>query len=338
MLSHRNGRAFVDWAAAEVGVTPEDRLSSHAPLHFDLSTFDLYAAARAGAAVVLVPRASSVFPVTLAGWIAQQRISVWYSVPSILTLLVLRGQLQTGALGQLRTIIFAGEVFVTKHLQELVRLVPQARYLNFYGPTETNVCTWYEVPRGRPVEEPLPIGHPLPGVVATIAGADGAPVRAGEVGELWIGGPTVMHGYWGDQARTERALTGEGAGRVYRTGDLVRGREGDRALVFLGRADAQIKTRGYRVELGEIEAVLNAVPAVLECAVLAVADEVITNRLVAVVATDGSVTAADLAQAVRKRLPSYMLPGEFEFMRELPKSSTGKVDRRKLLTSRDRRT
>jgi amino acid adenylation domain-containing protein len=330
MLSHRNGRAFVDWAAAEVGVTPADRLSSHAPLHFDLSTFDLYAAARAGAAVVLVPRASSVFPVTLANWIAEQRISIWYSVPSILTLLVLRGQLESGPLSRLRTIIFAGEVFPTKHLQQLMRLVPQARYLNFFGPTETNVCTWYEVAHGREVEEPLPIGHPLPGVQASIAGEDGAPVATGEVGELWIGGPTVMHGYWGDPSRTQRALRGQGAVRIYRTGDMVRARDGDGALLFLGRRDAQIKTRGYRVELGEIEAVLNAVDAVIECAVIAVPDDVITNRLVAIVSSDGSLTAADLSSEMRNRLPAYMIP-EFEFMRTLPKSSTGKVDRRQLL-------
>jgi acyl-coenzyme A synthetase/AMP-(fatty) acid ligase len=142
-----------------------------------------------------------------------------------------------------------------------------------------------------------------------------------------------MHGYWGDPARTRRALRGEGAERIYCTGDLVRARDGDGALVFLGRRDAQVKTRGYRVELGEIEAALNAVQAVIECAVIAVPDDVITNRLVAIVSSDGSLTAADLSSQMRNRLPAYMIP-EFEFMRALPKSSTGKVDRRQLLMGR----
>jgi len=315
MLSHANGRAFVDWAAAEVGVCAQDRLSSHAPFHFDLSTFDLFAAAHAGAAVVLVPRSASVFPVALAGWIERERITVWYSVPSVLTLLVLRGNLTAPALPALRAIIFAGEVFATKHLAQLRELVPRARLLNFYGPTETNVCTWYEVPASGPVPDPLPIGYPLPGVSASI-----------HDGELHITGPSVMHGYWGDRRRTEHALITGGDQRTYRTGDLVR-EAPDGALIFLGRRDAQIKTRGYRVELGEIEAALNAVPEVIECAVLAVPDEVITNRLVAYVSSHGELSAQDLVTAARRRLPPYMIPDEFEFMPELPKSATGKVDR-----------
>ncbi len=329
MLSHANGLAFVEWAAREVGITPQDRLSSHAPFHFDLSTFDLFAAACAGATVVLVARELSIFPVTLTRFIAEQAITVWYSVPSALTALVLRGELDGIPLPSLRVVIFAGEVFPTKYLKQLMELVPQPRYLNFYGPTETNVCTWYEVPCGDPLLESLPIGRPLPGVRALIAREDGAPVQEGEVGELVIGGPTVMHGYWADPERTARSLRGEGDERHYRTGDLVR-RRGDGELLFVGRRDTQIKTRGYRVELGEIEAALSSIESVIESAVVALPDETITNRLKAFVVTSTPVSEAQLTRLCRDRLPSHMIPDEIEFRSELPKSSTGKVDRRAL--------
>jgi amino acid adenylation domain-containing protein len=329
MLSHANCRAFVDWAAQEVGVTPEDRLSSHAPFHFDLSTFDLFAAARGGASVVLVPRDLSIFPVMLARFIAEQAITVWYSVPSALTALVLRGELEATPLPALRVVIFAGEVFPIKYLARLMELVPEPRYLNFYGPTETNVCTWHEVPRGALPTVELPIGVPLPGVTAAIELEDGTLAPDGELGELVIGGPTVMHGYWNDAERTARSLSLEDGVRHYRTGDLVR-RRSDGELLFAGRRDSQIKTRGYRVELGEIEAALSAIDGVVEAAVIAVPDETITNRLKAFVVTSGPVAEAQLARLCRQRLPSHMIPDEFELRPELPKSSTGKVDRRAL--------
>jgi L-proline---[L-prolyl-carrier protein] ligase len=329
MLSHANCLAFVDWAAHEVGVTAEDRLSSHAPFHFDLSTFDLFAAAHGGAAVVLVPRDLSIFPVMLARFIAEQAITVWYSVPSALTALVLRGELEATPLPALRVVIFAGEVFPIKYLARLTELVPEPRYLNFYGPTETNVCTWHEVPRGTPPTAELPIGKPLPGVIAVIELGNGTRAPKGELGELVIGGPTVMHGYWNDPERTARSLSVENGVRRYRTGDLVR-RRSDGELLFAGRRDSQIKTRGYRVELGEIEAALNAIDAVVEAAVVAVPDETITNRLKAFVVTSEPVAEARLARLCRERLPSHMIPDEIEFRSELPKSSTGKVDRRVL--------
>jgi amino acid adenylation domain-containing protein len=329
MLSHANGMAFVSWAAGEVGVTEEDRLSSHAPFHFDLSTFDLFAAAHGAATVVLVPRELSIFPVMLSRFIAEQGITVWYSVPSALTALVLRGELESTPLAALRVVIFAGEVFPVKYLSSLMELVPQARFLNFYGPTETNVCTWYEVSREVPLGDEVPIGRPLPGVEAAILLDDGSPAPEGESGELVIGGPTVMHGYWGDQERTARTLAVDGPVRRYRTGDLVR-RRPDGELMFSGRRDSQVKTRGYRVELGEVEAALNAIDCVLEAAVIAVPDDAITNRLKAFVASAEPLTSAQLARMCRERLPGHMIPDEFELRAELPKSSTGKVDRRSL--------
>lgn len=333
MLSHLNALAFVNWGAQEFEVSETDRLSSHAPLHFDLSVFDLFAAAKAGATVVLVPSQLALFPVELARWIRDYEISVWYSVPSILTLLVLRGKLEDVELPALRTILFAGEVFPTKHLHRLVQLLPRVRFANLFGPTETNVCTWYEVPRwiGEPPAS-IPIGKAIAGVEVFAIGDDGTIQPPGEVGELYVRGPTVMQGYWGDEKRTDATLIGdwEGqAGSVYRTGDLVYLDEnGD--WIFLGRRDSQIKSRGYRIELGDIEAALNLHPAVVECAVVAIPDDVVTNRIKAFVVVRDDLDDEGLSRFCGNRLPRYMLPELYEFRSDLPKSSTGKIDRRAL--------
>ena len=331
MLSHENALAFVHWAVDEISVTSADRLSSHAPLHFDLSVFDLYAAAAAGAAVILVPSRAALFPIELARFIEEEAISVWYSVPSALTMLVTRGSLATHSFPRLRTTLFAGEVFPMKYLLRLMDVLRHVQFYNLYGPTETNVCTWYEVPRFASGQEPdaIPIGRAIAGVDVFAVDERGSTVPSGEVGELHVRGPTVMHGYWGDTERTKRALYEQGGSRVYRTGDLVR-EDGDGNFLFLGRRDEQIKSRGYRIELGEIEAALYGHPLVLECAVVAIPDELVTNRIKAVVSTREPVAEAELVEHCRCRLPRYMVPEMFEFRDELPKSSTGKIARKLL--------
>jgi amino acid adenylation domain-containing protein len=335
MLSHLNALTFVDWTVDEFGVRPHDRLSSHAPLHFDLSIFDIFAAAKAGAAVVLVPPAISVFPAEVSRFIRKNEISIWYSVPSILNMLTLRGNLKVGDFPDLRTMLFAGEVFPTKYLRHLMQLLPHVRFFNLYGPTETNVCTYYEVPslaEGR--VEPIPIGKPIPNVEVIAVTRDGGLCAPGEIGELYVRGSTVMQGYWGDPERTANVLSSSPRGDqlhdpVYGTGDLVQ-EDQDGNYRFLGRRDAQIKTRGYRIELGEIETTLYAHPAVVECAVVAIPDELVTNRIKAYVVPRDHLQEADLIRFCSERIPRYMIPETFEFLEALPKTSTGKIDRQAL--------
>jgi amino acid adenylation domain-containing protein len=331
MLSHRNARAFVDWAGDEIAVAATDQLSSHAPFHFDLSIFDLFAAARSGAAVVLVPPALSLFPVRLARFIADAGVTVWYSVPSVLTMLVLRGGLDGVDLSALRAIIFAGEVFPPKYLFQLMREVPHAAFHNWYGPTETNVCTAFRVPPLGDCPKQIPIGKPIRGVTASVVTDAGGQAGPGEVGELHVTGPTVMQGYWDDPERTARCLVGGAHDRspTYRTGDFVI-RRPDGNLLYLGRRDTQVKTRGYRVELAEIEAALYEHPAVVECAVAAVPDALVTNRIKAFVVVRDAVDEHALARFCETWLPHHMVPQIFEFRDELPKSSTGKIARTEL--------
>jgi amino acid adenylation domain-containing protein len=334
MLSHRNALAFVAWAGDLVGVGPEDRLSSHAPFHFDLSVFDLFAAARGGASVTLVPPEASVLPRELRRFIEKARITVWYSVPSILTALAIRGGLQRGEFPDLRAVIFAGEVFPTKFLRRLMGFLPHAAFYNWYGPTETNVCTWYRVPElPEGSTEPVPIGRAIDNTEVFALTDRGTRAAPGEVGELHVRGDTVMQGYWGDPERTAHVLVPDPLdgvrGPVYRTGDLVQELE-DGNLRFLGRRDAQIKSRGYRIELGDIETAILSHPDVVECAVVAVPDEEVTNRIRAHVVGHEGLTAADLVRHCRAHLPKYMIPEAFDFTEALPKTSTGKVDRQAL--------
>jgi amino acid adenylation domain-containing protein len=335
MLSHLNALAFVLWATETFEVGPEDRLSSHAPFHFDLSVFDLFAAAAAGATVVLVPPEVSVFPVQVRDFIAERRITVWYSVPSILSMLALRGGLAEGDLPELRTILFAGEVFPIGFLRSLMQLLPHVSFHNLYGPTETNVCTWYAVvPGDVDRTEPVPIGRAIAGVEVYAVTEEGRVAGPDETGELLVRGSTVMQGYWGDPERTDRAIVADPTGRglreaAYRTGDLVRLDErGD--YVLLGRRDHQIKSRGYRIELGEIEIAIYGHPDVLECAVLAVPDPLVTNRIHAFVVARDGLTERDVVRLCGQRIPHYMVPERVELVDALPKTSTGKVDRRAL--------
>ena len=333
MITHRNSLTFAGWAAAAAGLGERDRVCSPAPLHFDLSVFDVFAAARAAACLAVLPEGAATFPVSIARWLEAERVSVWYSVPSVLTLLACYGRLEEVDLSALRTVIFAGEVFPPRHLARLMTELPHARYLNWYGPTETNVCTAFEVPPGWAGDRPAPIGKACANTeVFAVTSGGGRVSGPGEVGELYVRGPSLMRGYWGQPARTSHALVPDpfraGSGElVYRTGDLVTLDDAGN-WAYLGRGDSMVKIRGYRVELGEVEATLYRHPAIAEAAVLPAPDELLGTRLRAVItANGGGLTREEVLDHCRRWLPGYMVPDIIEFRETLPRTSTGKVDR-----------
>ncbi len=340
MLTHRHALTFIDWACDAFRITGSDRLSNHAPLHFDLSILDIFCAIKAGATVILVPEGLSTFPVRLAEFIHQEGITIWYSVPSALTLLVLHGQLQRFPFERLRTVLFAGEVFPVKYLRSLMQAIPHAEFYNLYGPTETNVCTFYKVPPLPPDRvQPIAIGKACANADAFALNDQGQLIRPGEEGELYVRGSLLTKGYWADPERTQRALIRnplqpDFEDLVYRTGDIVTLDE-DGNYVLIGRRDHMVKSRGYRIELGEIEAALYSHPRIREAAAVAVPDEQVGNRITAFVVLDSSdgLTAADLKRFCADRLPNYMVPEMIEFRSTLPKTSTGKVDRKLLATA-----
>ena len=336
MLTHRNALSFVEWTVDRFGVGPDDRLSSHAPFHFDLSVFDIYGAALAGATLDLLTPGERTFGAEMTRAVAERAITVWYSVPSALVLMCEAAGPHD--LRSLRVVLFAGEVFPAKHLRTLRALVPNAVLANLYGPTETNVCTYHVVPDQLPDDDrPLPIGKSCENQEVFALDETLKPVAQGDTGELWVRGPTVMKGYWGDPERTagvlqQNPLHDRFPDPAYRTGDLVRRMPGD-VFEFLGRRDHQIKVRGYRIELGEIESALVSHPAVREAAVVAIPDERAGARLIGFVVAIEGVDELDLKRHCRDRLPRYMIPTSLEIRSELPHTSTGKVDRQALVSS-----
>ncbi len=337
MISHRSALTFVEWAAACAGLREQDRVGCPAPLHFDLSVFDMFATCRAGACMVVLPELTSMFPVRLAQWLQEERIAVWYSVPSVLTMLVSYGDLSAFDLSRLQTIIFAGEVFPAKHLARLMAELPRARYLNWYGPTETNVCTSFELTPAERAEfpGPVPIGKACANTDVFAVTSEGRRVsRPGETGELYVRGPALMRGYWGQPEKTRQVLVRNPFQPAYdeiayRTGDFVTVDDKSN-YVFVGRRDGMVKTRGYRVELGEVEAALYEHPAIREAVVLPVPDELLGSRLRAVISANGGadgLTRQEVLEHCRRRLPGYMVPDAVEFCEALPRTSTGKVDR-----------
>ncbi|MCI0399375.1 MAG: amino acid adenylation domain-containing protein [Chloroflexi bacterium] len=338
MISHRTIFTFINWCAETFQISSADRVTGHAPLHFDLSTFDMYVTIQAGGTVVLVPEKLSVIPVQLAQLLQDERITVTYLVPSILSLMVQYGRLETHDFSFLRLVLFAGEVFPIKYLRRLVAAVPQADYYNLYGPTETNVCTYYKVqPHDLAPErtQPVPIGVACANMeVFAVDDQEQRVTRPGQEGELWVRGSCVAQGYWGDPEKTARNFVHNSFQQhfdevAYRTGDIVTLDEDRTNWLYIGRRDHMVKSRGYRIELGEIEAALYSHSGVKEAAVIAVPDELIGSRLRAfVVASNGhDLTEKDIIVHCGRQLPRYMVPESVEFRSELPKTSTGKIDR-----------
>ncbi|MDQ3414298.1 MAG: amino acid adenylation domain-containing protein [Verrucomicrobiota bacterium] len=339
MLSHLNALTFVNWSVATFGITSSDRLSNHAPFNFDLSVFDIFVAVKAGAAIVLIPEGLAVFALQLSAFIQDQKITVWYSVPMVLTQLQARGKLEERDLSALRIVLFAGEVFPTKHLRALMEKLPHPRYANLYGPTETNVCAYYEVEPLSPEQTAaIPIGKACANTELIAISAEGNRVTTpGEEGLLYARGSTVMQGYYGRPENTAASFIPNpfAFGReekLYCTGDWVTLDEKGNYL-FIGRKDHMIKTRGYRVELGEIEVVMVTHPAVDEAVALPIPDEAIGNTINAVVtlADGATLDVLQLKQHCAEKLPAYMVPEKIEFRDSLPRTDNGKIDRRRLV-------
>lgn len=317
-VRHDNVGAFLDAAIARYAPRPGDRFSQLFELGFDLSVFDLFVAWSAGACVC-VPSASD--RVNPGQWIGDAGLSVWFSVPSLAEHMRRLRMLQPGAFPGLRLSLFCGEA-LPMDLAEAWRLAaPGAPVDNLYGPTELTIaCTWHRhVPGER--GELVPIGGPLPGATIRLR-HDGHDVEAGQPGTLWVAGPQVTDGYLGQPGRTAERFVAIDGVLHYDTGDRVIQHDG--VLHFLGRDDHQVKVRGHRVELGELEAALRAVLGVAAVAVALPAAR--PDHLVALVEAD-TIDPGALAAELAQRLPAYMRPRRIVPVPAFPKTPNGKVDR-----------
>ncbi len=329
--THKSAVSFAIWGKETFDIESCDTLSNHAPYHFDLSTFDLFASCAAGATTVIFPEFLTKFPTSMASIIEERQITIWYSVPSALIQMMVKGGLENVDTNSLRCILFAGEEFPIKQLQKLRKVLPNVRLSNLYGPTETNVCTYYDV--GEEVgNTPLPIGKPCEGFEGLLIDEDGNEVLQGEVGELVVAGPHVMEMYWNrDQLNSEKFIHVKNhQNRYYKTGDLARLLE-DGNYCFLGRKDRQIKIRGYRVELDEIEYEVQNFGGVLEGIVIASNQSEETFIQATIIPERGQkLEEKQIINYLRSKLPPYAVPSKINIVKTLPRTSSGKVDRKLL--------
>jgi amino acid adenylation domain-containing protein/non-ribosomal peptide synthase protein (TIGR01720 family) len=328
MIPHRGVVSYLDWAARAYRVAEGPGAPVHSSIGFDLTVTSLFVPLVAGRAATLLPEDAGVD-----GLAAALRAGVGYGpvklTPSHLEALS-RILAPADAARAARVMVVGGEALTGAALAFFQRNAPDTRIVNEYGPTETVVgCAIHEVPRGGATAGAVPIGRPVARTHVHVLDARGELVPVGVAGELYVGGDQVGRGYLGRPDLTAERFVPDpfdAGSRLYRTGDLVR-RLPSGELEYVGRLDQQVKIRGHRVELGEIEAVIADHPAVREVAVLAREDAPGDRRLVAYVV---SAEHADLAAWARRRLPEPMVPSAWVTLPALPLTENGKVDRRAL--------
>jgi amino acid adenylation domain-containing protein len=339
VITHDNVRHFIEWAVGYFGTAATDRISGHPPLHFDLSTFDIFGTFTAGAELHLVPPELSLLPHKVAELIRVAELTQWFSVPSVLNYMAKFDVVRSGDFPSLRRVLWCGEVLPTPSLIYWMRRLPHVTFTNLYGPTEATIASSYYTLPACPAseDEVIPIGRACAGEELLVLDDALRPVPLGEVGDLYIRGAGLSPGYWRDADKTRGAFlpypgSAGPADRIYRTGDLATlGTDG--LIRYLGRADFQIKTRGYRVELGEIEAALHALGTLRECAVVGAQSRDFDGTAICcayVPADPATVTPATLRAALAAVLPPYMVPSRWRMLDALPKTSNGKIDRRPL--------
>jgi len=350
-VSHRGAAYFPTWAGSEFSVSSKDRIASVSPLTFDLSTFDIFTTLGTGATLYIVPEKLKVFPAQFSGFLQDHNITCLYAVPSTLILLAQRGKLAKRNLSALRTVLFAGEIFPVPHFLELRELLPDnIEYANLYGPTETNVCTFYRVPPDFS-QKTIPIGFALPGT-HLFTRQETTHQQEEQTGELCVAGPAVMSGYFGQTDNTANYWLDDPQGsehRAYATGDQAT-LTGDGLWHYHGRLDKMVKIWGYRVELGEVESCLLDLPLIEQAAVVKrSSDSSGGDALVAFIIynadqnkPDDALPNSDAPNSIttdaqksiidhcKSNLPPYMVPKEISVLTKMPLNSTGKIDRLKL--------
>ncbi|MBI1853016.1 MAG: amino acid adenylation domain-containing protein [Planctomycetes bacterium] len=333
MVSHRGVSHRFAWGRAALPLDSRDSLLQKAAWSFDVSVWEIFSTLVAGARLVLARPGGEMDPAYLVRTIAAERITVVDFVPSLLT--VFLDEPGVDALHSLRRVTCGGEALSAELVAKFVSRLPASLH-NFYGPTETTIdATTWTIDRNDPDRKP-PIGKPVGNSRIYILDSELELAPDGTVGEIVVGGPGVARGYLGQPDRTAEAFVpdpfgGDEGARLYRTGDLGR-RLADGNVEFLGRRDDQVKLRGFRVELGEIEAALVSREGVREAAVARREDTPGNAHLAAYVVSAKSPApdAATLRAFLHARLPAHLIPATFTFLDSLPRNSSGKVDRRAL--------
>ena len=330
IISHRAAVDFTDWISECYGFNETTVFANQAQLYFDLSLQDVFAPLRNGSTTVLIPNRLYASPVRVWKKIIEHKVNTLVWIPSMLSLFANLDVLAHVDRAGLRTVLFCGEVMPVKQLNYWIRHYPDTVFANLYGPTEcTEACTYYNIERPFGDDEVLPIGIPCSNTEAVVIADDGTQVTGrGVTGELCIGGICLSDGYYNDPEKTKASFIQNpfsvGDGLLYKTGDLVC-YNGSGELVYVGRKDFQIKIRGYRVELGDIEAAVSTVEQVCyNCCLFNPSEEKI------ILVYSGDIDEQELKSALKNKLQDYMIPSEYRHRQQMLFNANGKIDREAL--------
>ena len=331
---------FISWMLAEQQFSKRAEVFlNQAPFSFDLSVMDLYCSLVTGGTLFSISRDLIENPKKLYRALASSGVTTWVSTPSFAQMCLVEDKFAEAMLPRVRRFLFCGETLAPHTAAQLLARFPQAQVWNMYGPTEATVATTsiHIDPAILEKYSPLPVGRVMPGTKIFIVDENGAESSANERGEIIIAGPNVSPGYVGRPDLAARAFFEYRGLRAYKTGDL--GRFRDALLFFEGRIDEQIKLSGYRIELGDVEVNLRALPTVRDAVVKPVIKNGAAQSLTAFVTllsrneTSDFMLAHNLRSQLGERLPAYMLPRKFVFLDTFPMTANGKVDRTALAKS-----
>lgn len=329
VIAHRGVIDYIDWAVSTFRITAESVIGNQAPFYFDNSTLDIYLMYSTGATLDIIPESYFAFPARLVDYLNEKRITFVFWVPFVLVNVANLNILASKKPAYLKDVFFAGEVMPNKHLNYWRKHLPGCRYANLYGPTEITVdCTFYVVDRAFSDDEPLPIGFPCRNSDVLILVDRKRLAEPGEQGELCVRGSSLALGYYNNPEKTAAAfiqnpLHSHYPETIYCTGDIVY--ENERGeIMYVGRADAQIKHNGYRIELGEIETAVLGTGMVDNCCV--VYDHA-DKKIVLFYQSKGELDMAAFRKALSVSIPRYMLPNGYHREELLKQNSSGKIDR-----------
>lgn len=324
---------FIDWHVRQHGFTQADTFSLLSGLGHDPVYRDVFTPLSIGATLACPAQSTLTDPARLAGWIHQHGVSVIHLTPPLGKLIETGAHLNGQLLDQLRYLFWGGDALSPALYQHIRAIAPNAVNVNFYGTTETPQAMAFHTLDPDSDGARVPLGKGIANAQLLVVDSTNQLVSAGETGEILIRSPYLSQGYWGDPALTEakfiaNPFTGAAGDRCYRTGDLGT-YLADGSASFLGRGDSQVKIRGHRIELAEIENAMTRHPLIGQCVVVANRDSA-SPRLVAYCVGQKPIPADDLRQALTRQLPDYMVPALFVFLDALPLTPNGKVDKRAL--------
>lgn len=329
-ISHKSVIDYTFWVCETFNLDENETLANQAPFYFDNSILDLFSSLKSGATLHILPNALYAFPHKVLSYLQEHKISMIFWVPSVLIYFANTKALDEFSLPHLKKVLFCGELMPNKALNYWRQKVPKALYANLYGPTEiTDVCAFYVVDRKFKDEELLPIGKACANTQLLVFDEDKkliAPDEVGRKGELYVRGTSLALGYYNDKQKTKEAFVQNPLHKayldlLYKTGDIVSYNERGELLCY-GRKDAQIKIQGHRLELGEVEAVINSHSQVK--------NSVCLFKQNSIICLYESLEELDLSRFLKDKLAPYALPKKFIRVDKFELNLNGKIDRKAL--------